>query len=531
MGYYKELREHIATLEASDKLVRVTREINKDTQLMPLVRWQFRGLPEERRKAFLFENVVDAKGKKYDIPVLVASHAASRQVYAIGMMCQPGEVTKKWAEALLHPITPRLVEVGPVHEVILTGDKLIEHGGLAELPIPISTPGFDNAPYLTAANWVTKDPDTGTGNIGNYRAMVKSGTRTGVSLAGPHQHLYVHWQKCKDRGIPLQAAAILGASPNIGYTATVKIPYGTDEYAVAGGVAGEPVELVKCKTVDIEVPATAEIVIEGEIPTDYMEREAPFGEFTGYMGTSMMNPYFNITAITHRKNPIYNAFISQFPPSESSKLRQMGYAANIYQFLRYRANTPAVVDVALHESCGASQYCVIKIGKCAQSQVWQALNAAASFNASSPKIFVAVDDDIDPADPDSVNWAIGFRVQPHRDVRIVQGRAAALDYSTAPATAPQEEREYPQPDGASGLLINATRKWDYPPVSLPRKEFMEEARGIWEELGLPELTPKVPWFGYSLGYWTDELAEEAELAIRGDYYTTGEKLAQNRHKV
>ncbi len=531
MGYYRELREHIAALEAANKLVRVTREINKDTQLMPLVRWQFRGLPEEERKAFLFENVIDAKGRKYDIPVLVASHAASRQVYAIGMMCQPEEIVERWAQALLHPIEPKLVEAGPVQDEVYTGDKLLEHGGLERLPVPICTPGFDNAPYFTAANWVTKDPDNGIRNIGNYRAMIKSRTRTGVNQAGPHQHLSVHWQKCKDRGIPLQAAAVLGGTPNIGYAATVKIAYGTDEYAVAGGIAGEPVELVKCKTVDIEVPATAEIVIEGEIPTDYLEREAPFGEFTGYMGTSMMTPFLNVTAITHRKNPIYNAFISQFPPSESSKLRHMGQAATLYQFIRYRANVPSLLDVALHESCGASQYCVLKMGKCAQSQVWQALGAAANFNASSPKIFVAVDDDIDPGDPDAVNWAIAFRIQPSRDVRIVEGRAASLDPSTAPPTAPEEERQYPKPDGASALMINATRKWDYPPVSLPKKEYMEQARGIWEELGLPKLTPKVPWFGYELGYWTEELTEEAELAVRGDYFITGEKLAKQRKKV
>jgi 4-hydroxy-3-polyprenylbenzoate decarboxylase len=531
MGYYKDLREHVNVLEANDKLVRIKKEINKDTELMPLVRWQFRGLPEEERKAFLFENVFDAKGRKYDIPVLVASHAASRQVYAIGMKCRPEEIMEKWAEALLHPIEPKLVETGPVQEEVHTGDKLLEHGGLDEFPIPISTPGFDNAPYLSAANWVSKDPDTGGRNIGNYRAMIKSRTRTGICLAGPHQHLLMHWEKYKSRGIPLPVAIVLGASPNIGYMATVKIAYGTDEYAVAGGVAGEPVELVKCKTVDIDVPATAEIVIEGEIPTDYMEREGPFGEFTGYMGIGMTNPYFNVTAITHRKNPIYNAFISQFPPSESSKLRQMGQTASYYQFLKYQANVPEVLDLALHESCGASMYCVIKLGKAPQSQVWQSLNAAVAFRASSPKIFVAVDDDIDAWDPDAVNWAIAFRIQPHRDIRIIEGRAAALDYSTAPPTAHEKERQYPSPGGASALLINATRKWDYPPVSLPKKQFMERAREIWAELELPKLTPKVPWYGYSLGYWTEELEEEAGLAVKGDYYLTGEKLAQERIKA
>jgi UbiD family decarboxylase len=152
MGYYKDLREHITALEANGKLARIKRPIIIETELMPLVRWQFRGLPEEMRKAFLFEDVVDVTGKKYDIPVLVASHAASRQVYAIRMMCKPDEIDEKLVKAQLHPINPQRVEHGPVHEEVHLGRNLLEHGGLEELPIPISTPGFDNAPYITAGN-------------------------------------------------------------------------------------------------------------------------------------------------------------------------------------------------------------------------------------------------------------------------------------------------------------------------------------------------------------------------------------------
>src|SRR3972149_8605633 len=118
MKYHKGLREHIQRLEANGRLIRIKRKINKDTELMPLVRCQFRGLPEKDRKAFLFENVIDAKGKKYAIPVLVASHAASREVYAIGMKCQPDKISEKWAQARRNPIEPRVVNSGPVHEEI-----------------------------------------------------------------------------------------------------------------------------------------------------------------------------------------------------------------------------------------------------------------------------------------------------------------------------------------------------------------------------------------------------------------------------
>lgn len=527
MAYYKDLREHIAALEAAGKLVRIKREINKDTELMPLVRWQFRGLPEEQRKAFLFEKVVDVKGKRYDMPVLVASHAASRDVYALALRCRPEEIAQRWAQAQLNPIEPKLVNDGPVHEHVYLGDRLLERGGLGQFPVPISTPGFDPAPYITHSNWVTKDPETGVRNMGNYRAMIKSRTRLGIS---GHQHYYSHWLKCKSRGIPLQAALIIGASPNIGLVAPAKVPYDVDEYAVAGGLAGEPVELVKCKTVDIEVPANAEIVIEGELPTDTLEREAPFGEVIGYVGTERIMPYFNVTCITHRTNPIYNVFISQLTPNESSKLQEIANAALYYKFLKYDCGIAGILDVAFQENSGSAGYCVIRLKKLQPGDARRALNALTAKSPTGPKVAVAVDEDIDPKDADAVNWAISYRALPRRDTWIIDGKFLAQDYSGAPLTAPEEEQNYPPPNGGSTLLIDATLKWDYPPVSLPRKEFMERARAIWEEEGLPKLKPKSPWYGYSLGYWSKEHEEEAELALKGEHYQTGEKLAKQRVK-
>lgn len=526
MAYYKDLREHIQVLEKNNKLVRIRREINKDTELMPLVRWQFRGLPIEERKAFLFENVVDIKGKKYDMPVLVASHAASKELYAIGMMCKPDEIMEKWASGQRNPIHPALVKEGPVHEVVYMGNDLLKRGGLGELPVPISTPGFDNAPYFSSANWVTKDPKTGAVNIGNYRAMIKSPTRTGIHLQ-PRQDMRTHWEESRKAGKPLQSAIILGASPVIGYIGTAKLPPDVDDYAVAGGIAGEPIQLVKCKTVDIEVPATAEIVIEGVLPVDSLEREAPFGEFTGYMGAEVVEPYFNVTCITHRRDAIFNSFISQFTPSESSVLRQVGDEATLYKFLRYDCGLP-VLDVALHESSGSLPYCVIKMRKTHPAQTWQALHGAAAHNFWR-KILIAVDEDIDPRDADSVNWALAYRMQPHQDIEIIKGHRVAMDPSLI-QPGPGSEILYPSPHGGSAILIDATRKWDYTPVSLPRKEFMERAKQIWEEEGLPKLNVKEPWHGYSLGYWTKENEEEAELALKGEHYQTGEKLARQRVK-
>lgn len=533
MGYYKDLREHLAALEKAGKLFRIKREINKDTELMPLVRWQFRGLPEEERRAFLFEKVTDAKGRKYDIPVTVGALAASKEIYAMGMQCEPDQIMKKWTDAQLHPIKPVLVDKAPVHEEVHMGAELErEGGGLDEFPIPISTPGFDNAPYTTASHFVTKDPDTGSINVGNYRGMIKSRTRTGI-CAHPSQHIDIHWKKCRAKKIPLEAALVIGAPTNVAYTAVTKIPYGK-EYEVAGGIAGEPVELVKCKTVDLEVPAWSEIVIEGKIPTDYLEREGPFGEFPGYMAIKVDNVYFDVTCITHRKNPILTAITSQFPPSESSKMKLLSGESIWYKFLHYDCNLPSVTDVGFLEEGGSGRhYIVIQMKKTNNAQPWQALNATVALTPSTGKIIVAVDDDIDPRDADAVNWALCFRMQPHLDSRITMGRGASLDPSIAPPG--DETREgstfYPLPNGGSALLIDATRKWDYPPVALPKKEFMDRARQIWEEEGLPRLRPKQPWFGYPLGHWSAEDAEEAELALKGEHYKTGEKLSRQRKKI
>lgn len=527
MAYSKDLRDHLNLLEKRNKLFRVSREINKDTELMPLVRLQFRGLPQQERRAFLFENVIDGKGKRFKYPVAVAVHAASREIYAASMMCEPAEIMEKWGHAISNPIGPEILGGGPIHEEIHLGDKLLEHEGLGEFPVPISTPGLDNAPYLTCVNWVTKDPETGVYNIGNYRSMIKSRERLGM-FAAEGQHINTHWQKCRKMGKPLQAAVIVGASPIIGVVACAKVPPRADEYNIAGGIAGEPIELVKCKTVDLVVPAYAEIVIEGELPTDSLEREGPFGEFTGYMGAQTISPYLNVSCITHRKDATFAGFLSQFPPSESSILRGVAYEATLEKYLKKDSGLP-VIEVALHESSGASAYCVIKIKKSHPSQAWQVLNAAAALSPPWRKFIIVVDEDIDPRDADSVNWALSFRVQPHRDTRIAQGMVSPLDPSNA---APDEYFDYPMPSGTSSILIDATTKWDYPPVSLPKREFMEKAKEIWNEEGLPALgSLREPWYGYSLGRWTEENEQEARLALTGEYYKTGEKLEKQRKKL
>lgn len=483
---------------------------------MPLVRWQYQGLPDSQRKAFLFENVTDPQRHDYPCRVAVGVLGASRKIYQMALGVENGEVAERWAYALNHPITPKIVKSGPVKQVILKGAEIARPGGgLDRLPVPISNPGFDGGPFLTAPYVVTKDPDTGVPNVGTYRCMIKGRDKTGVSIP-PAQHIGIHFHKCREKKIPLQAAIVLGSAPSVGLASVTKIGYGQDEYAVAGGIAGKAVELVRCETVDIEVPATAEIVLEGEIPTDYMEPEGPFGEFTGYMGGKMMNGVFRVKCITHRRDPILQMF-TEGVPSESGVIRKIGYESTLYKLLKYDCNIPSVMDVTLHESSGSRKFVVIRLRKTNPAQPWQALQAAVALDPSHGKILIAVDEDIEPEDADAVNWALSFRMQPHHDVKITTHKFAGLDLSAAPPDSAHTEARFPSPVGCSAIMIDATRKWPYPPVALPAKKYMEEAKAIWEELRLPPLNPKMPWYGYSLGHWSREDEEEAEMAVRGEY--------------
>ena len=316
---YPDLHAHIAELERQGLLIRVQRPINKDTEMHPLVRWQFRGgIPEAERKAFLFENVVDSAGRKYDIPVAVGILASNRQIYSVGIGCAVENIQQKWGHAEDHPIPPVLVDNPPCQEIVVQGAELTQGQGVDALPIPISTPGFDNAPYASCSMFITKDPDTGLQNIGNYRAMVKSPTRMGMNPEIElNQGIHEHFLKYKARGEKMPMALMLGAPPAITFTSVHKLPKHLDELAVAGGLVGAPIRVCKAKTVDLIVPAEAEIVVEGYLDTEWLEPEGSFGESHGYMNLKEYNAFFDVTAITRRKDAVLVSIISQVTPSES----------------------------------------------------------------------------------------------------------------------------------------------------------------------------------------------------------------------
>jgi UbiD family decarboxylase len=519
---YADLHQHVLALHRAGLLVVVDEPINKDTEMHPLVRWQYRGgIAESERKAFLFTQATDGKNARYNIAVLVAGLAANPEVYRIGFGRPLGEIGDAWVKALAAPIEPRLVTPAPCQDVCVIGDALdVAGNGLDGLPVPISTPGFDNAPYLSAGHYITKDPDTGRQNVGNYRGQLKAPRRLGMNPSVElRAGIYAHWLKYKARGEAMPCAVMVGCPPVISYASVQKMPESLDEVWVAGALAGSPINVTRGRTVDLLVPAEAEIVIEGLIDTEYLEPEAPFGESHGYVNLQEYNAFMNVTAITRRRNAILTSFISQVTPSESSVIRRVAMEPLYLHHLRSVLAVKSVKRVAMHEPL-TSLYAVVGIQFARgtpETEIWRVLDGASTLHRYVGKWIIAVDEDIDPANADALFWAMSYRCQPQHDLRVVPHRH--------PGHGPRGPRD----DGETAVvLINATLKGGYAPVALPKREFMERARAIWERLGLPPLKPESPWHGYELGHWPAELERQARMAAQSDYFELGREMGNQR---
>ena len=514
---YHDLHQHIAILRERDLLIEVDIPIDKDSEMHPLVRWQFQGgMKEPERKAFLFTNIHDGRGRKYETPVLVGGLAANREIYSVGMCCPIDDVQQKWEQAISNPIPPKFIDNALCHEIVETGESLTkEGGGLDALPIPVSTPGFDSAPTLSAGNVITKDPDTSVQNMGTYRCALKAPDRlvvrmaTRVGGAGGFQH----YQKHQELGIKeMPVAIVLGCPPIVAFMGPQKLPLGVDEFTVAGGLANAPIHVTKAKTVDLTIPAEAEIIIEGFIDTTKVEPEGPFGESHGHIALEEYNMPMRITAITRRKNAIVPSYISQVAPSESSMIKRVAYEPLFLKHLRDECNIKGVKKVSLHEPLtGLLRVTVVTCEEnMPHTEIWRSLYNAAFFKGDCSKICIAVNEDIDVDNADALLWAISYRSNPVKDIKTVDFRGQGHG----------PKREHSGEEDSS-LLIDATMKSQMPPLALPAKQHMQRAMEIWQELGLPKLNVKSPWHGYSLGAWHEIWDAAGQRAAAGEYLENG----------
>ena len=522
---YPDFHDHLRALDEAGLLVTIDRPINKDTEMHPLVRWQFRGgIAEADRKAFLFTNVIDAKGRKFDMPVVIGALASNPEIYGIGMGVAVDEIGEVWARAIAEPVPPEVVTDAPCHEVVAEGDALAGEGrGLDALPIPISSPGFDSAPYLTATNCISRDPETGVQNMGTYRAGLKASNRLALRWAtrpGGAEG-YLHWQKYQKLEQKMPCAIVLGCPPAVAYTSPQKLRTGLDEISVAGAIAGAPIRVVQAKTVDLLVPAESELVIEGLVDVEYLEPEAPFGENHGHIALDDFNAIFEVTAITHRREPVIPSIISQVTPSESSVIKRVAYEPLYLSHLKDHLGIKGVKRVAMHEPLtNLRRVLFIQFEPgVPRTEIWRALTGAATLQAAVGKYVIAVSEDIDPGNLDAVFWSLAYRADPAKDSQILRHRSRGH----VPRIGDADEED-------STLLIDATLKRSMPPVALPKREYMEHARELWDELGLPPLAPEAPWHGYSLGDWNATGVEAAARAVAGDYLENGRRTAQRRRK-
>ena len=516
---YNDMQDHLAALDAAGLLTRIDAPINKDSELSPLVRWQFRGgIPEAERKAFLFTNVTGGDGRVFDIPVTVGALAGNAEIYSVGMGVPVAEIGNCWSNAIANPIAPVVVEAPPCQEIVYEGADLTSGKGLDALPVPVSTPGYDSAPYLTATACVTSDPDTGIQNLGTYRGGLKAPDRIGLKLfMNLGQGGTAHWEKYRTRGEAMPIAMVIGCPPPVAYAAPQKLAKDVDELGVAGGIAGAPIRVAKARTSDLFVPADAEIVIEGLLDPEYFEPEGPFGESHGHINLEEFNFILTVTAITRRSNAVFTSIISQVTPSESSVIKRVAYEPLFLNHLTGHIGVRGVKRVAMHEPLtNLRKVLVIQFDRSvARTEIWRALYGAMSFQAPVGKYLIAVNEDIDPDNLDAVFWAMSYRANLAEDCELMRHRPLGH----GPKSGADED---------ATLLIDATLKADMAPVALPKREYMEHAKELWEQLGLPPLKPEAPWHGYELGDWSAEWDTLAERAAAGDWISNGERSHQQR---
>ncbi len=433
-----------------------------------MTRVAFQSIPSAVRPALMFTAI-----EGFDIPLVVGVLGGSPAIYAASLETEVENIPDKWAHARHNPVPPRLVDSGPVKENILRGDDI----DLERFPSPVWTVPHDPNPYLTASCVATSDPETGRQNLGTYRCEIKGPDHLAIWInftKDARKHIELHGK----RGEKAPVAIALGTEPATGLCSVTNLPYALDELEVAGGLRGAPVEVVRCETHELLVPATAEIVIEGWLSHDDLEPEGPFGEYTGYMGPEANAFHMEIACITHRNEPVYQAFLSQMPPSESSCIRQVGREMALKHHLVSNLGLP-VTDVHLPESGAAAAIIIIALSKDHAGQSQQAILGALGHDPSLGKFTIVVDDDIDIRDPAMVNWALAFRVQPERDTWIVPNAPSVqLDPSQAPAGVAQldDRRRL-----SSKLAIDATRKHEFPPNSVPPDEHLARVRENWTE--------------------------------------------------
>jgi len=404
---FNDLREFIGFLESKGELIRTKKPVDVKYEISAYIR----KTSDVQGPALLFDNV-----KEFTIPVLGGAFATRKRAL-LALETSNEDYVNKFHDALDHLVAPKLTANAPCKDVIIKGQDV----DLNKLPVPIFSER-DPAPFITLGLCISRDPKSGGKNTSIYRLQLKGRNRLGIMA----QHLVRQLMEAESIGKGLPIAIAIGTDPVLPLATQWMAPYGTDELALAGSLRGAAVEMVKAETVDLEVPATAEIIIEGMVLPNVREDEGPFGEVSGYYTPSNPKPVIEVTAITHRKNPIYQAALTGMPTTENHILKQLPLEASYYWQLK--KEFPGVTAVHFPAAGTVGMTCVIAMKQAYECEARNLI--AAMIGTRRNKITVVVDDDIDITDMEKVWWAITTRTQADEDVIIFpRVMATAMDPS------------------------------------------------------------------------------------------------------
>jgi len=477
------LENFLKKLESRGELVRVSTPVDPCLEITEIAS---RVMRKKNGPALLFEKV---KGSKFP---LVINMFGSKDRMALALGVNQVEDIGKELSGLLKAVPPtslgekfglllKLNEIKKSFPKVTSSPApcqqvIMEKPDLNQLPILTSWPQ-DGGPFITLPMVITKDPETGKRNCGMYRLQQFSSDATGM-------HWQVHkdgrrvFHKCKAAGKKMEVAVSLGGDPVLTYVATAPMPPEIDELLLAGFITKKRVRLVKATTVDIEVPAHADFVLEGYIdPQEDFRPEGPFGDHTGFYTPVEDFPVFHITAITHKKDPIYPATIVGIPPKEDAYL---GWATERIFLPFLKMLFPEIVDIHLPVEGGFHNLAIVSIRKTYPGQgkkIMQSLWGMGQMMLT--KCLVIVEDEIDIHDLKQLTWYVTSNIDPKRDISFWEGPLDQLDHAS----------NFPLYGGKMG--IDATKKWkeegytrSWPEMITMKSEVIKRIDEIWESLGI-----------------------------------------------
>lgn len=413
---YQDLRQFLAACEERGDAIHVEREVDCNLEIGKALKKSYEG----RSPVIYFDR---PKGKRYPA---VGGVFGNRAKALLAFEATEDTIHQKFIDGIAHPLAPVMTGgPAPCQEVVLTGDQI----DMSSLPIPQFSP-VDGGAFITAGLTVSKDPETGVADVGHYRYQYHDAATLGY-MAQPFHRFGKNCNKALAMGKKSwEAAIVIGGDPLMHYCGPlVGVSDDVNDFDLIGGLRGAPLELVKCKTVDLEVPAWAEFVIEIEVDFETTKMEGPLGEFTGYQTPASEKWVSRVKAITHRADPLFQVLLTGQPVTENHILKNIPFEASLYHHLKQQFPTVKAVNVL--PSGGVQTQVVVSLSQRNYGEARHLILATMASNLR-PKYVIVVDEDIDVHNLDQVNWAIAYRSVPGKDTIIVENLPASpLDPSSS----------------------------------------------------------------------------------------------------